>query len=444
MGNKPLAKQQEAYYFLKDNQTTTVAFGGGAGGGKSWLGCEWLLLSAYHLPNSRWFIGRNNLTDTRQSVAVTWAKVCRWHNFSAYRLNNDGIQVTSITGVVSEIVFLDLSFYPYKDPLFERLGSKEFTGGWIEEAGEIHFMAYDVLKTRVGRHMNKEYGIVPKILITCNPKKNWLYHEIYRPWKENKLPPTMAFVQALVHDNTHQTPQYIQNLQRIKDRATRERLLMGNWEYDDDPTALIAYDAILDLFGNSHVQPIGNKYITADIATQGSDYFRVGVWHGLVLIDALSMPKSGGAEIIDAINTLRTKHQVRPGNIVYDADGVGSFIGGKGGFIETAKAFQNGGRPVGDEDTNYQNLKTQCYYYLADKVNEGVIWLKCIHDQNYKDEIIAELEQVKSYNADKDGRIQILPKDQVKQNIGRSPDWADMLMMRMYFELPHKKLPGML
>lgn len=444
MGNKPLAKQQEAYYFLKDSQTTTVAFGGGAGGGKSWLGCEWLLLSAYHLPNSRWFIGRNNLTDTRQSVAVTWAKVCRWHNFSAYRLNNDGIQVTSITGVVSEIVFLDLSFYPYKDPLFERLGSKEFTGGWIEEAGEIHFMAYDVLKTRVGRHMNKEYGIVPKILITCNPKKNWLYHEIYRPWKENKLPPTMAFVQALVHDNTHQTPEYIQNLQSIKDRATRERLLLGNWEYDDDPTALIPYDAILDLFGNSHVQPIGNKYITADIATQGSDYFRVGVWHGLVLIDALSMPKSGGAEIIDAINTLRTKHQVRPGNIVYDADGVGSFIGGKGGFIETAKAFQNGGRPVGDEDTNYQNLKTQCYYYLADKVNEGVIWLKCIHDQNYKDEIIAELEQVKSYNADKDGRIQILPKDQVKQNIGRSPDWADMLMMRMYFELPHKKLPGML
>lgn len=254
----------------------------------------------------------------------------------------------------------------------------------------------------------------------------------------------MAFVQALVHDNTHQTPEYIQNLQSIKDRATRERLLLGNWEYDDDPTALIPYDAILDLFGNSHVQPIGNKYITADIATQGSDYFRVGVWHGLVLIDALSMPKSGGAEIIDAINTLRTKHQVRPGNIVYDADGVGSFIGGKGGFIETAKAFQNGGRPVGDEDTNYQNLKTQCYYYLADKVNEGVIWLKCIHDQNYKDEIIAELEQVKSYNADKDGRIQILPKDQVKQNIGRSPDWADMLMMRMYFELPHKKLPGML
>ena len=444
MGNKPLAKQQEAYYFLKDSHTKTVAFGGGAGGGKSWLGCEWLLLSAYYLPGSRWFIGRNNLTDTRQSVAITWGKVCKAHGFTGYKVNNDGIQVTSHTGEVSEVIFLDLSFYPYKDPLFERLGSKEFTGGWIEEAGEVHQLAYDVLKTRVGRHLNREYGIIPKILITFNPKKNWLYSDIYKPWREGKLTKDVAFVQALVTDNKYQTPEYIENLQNIKDKATRERLLFGNWEYDDDPDALIAYDAIIDAFNNNHVAATSPRYITADIAMQGSDYFRVGVWCGFVLVDHASMAKSGGAEILQTIEKLLRKHQVRPGNIVYDSDGVGAFLGGQGGFISNAKPFNNGARPIGDDDKNYQNLKTQCYYYLAEKINAGELWLKSITSETDKEQIIAELEQVKSYNSDKDGRLQILPKDQVKQHIGRSPDWADMLMMRMFMELPHRKLPGML
>jgi phage terminase large subunit len=36
---------------------------------------------------------------------------------------------------------------------------------------------------------------------------------------------------------------------------------------------------------------------------------------------------------------------------------------------------------------------------------------------------------------DKDGKRQVLPKDKVKEIIGRSPDFADTLMMREYFEL---------
>jgi hypothetical protein len=35
------------------------------------------------------------------------------------------------------------------------------------------------------------------------------------------------------------------------DKVTKERLLNGNWEYDDDPTKLYQYDDINDLFTNS-------------------------------------------------------------------------------------------------------------------------------------------------------------------------------------------------
>ena len=49
-----------------------------------------------------------------------------------------------------------------------------------------------------------------------------------------------------------------------------------------------------------------------------------------------------------------------------------------------------------------------------------------------------EMEQVKQKDIDKDGKIALISKDVVKQNIGRSPDEWDSIMMRYYFELEPK------
>lgn len=435
MSYEPLPKQREAYHYLSDNKTTEIFYGGAAGGGKSWLGCEWLMLSGYHLPGSRWFIGRNNLKDTRESVVITWNKVAKMHGFDKYKSGTDGIRFHN----GSEIVFLDLTFYPFKDPLFERFGSKEFTGGWIEEGGEVHFSAFDTLKSRVGRHLNDQFHVVPKILVTLNPKKGWVYNEVYKPWRDGRLPRHMAFIQAFASDNKHLSESYIQNLHNIKDPGRRERLLKGNWEYDDDVGLLIFYDAILDAFNNSHIAEDKNKkYITADIAMQGSDMFRVGVWYGNVMVDHVSMPTSGGKDVLSVIQQMQAKHGIRPSNICYDADGVGAFLGGEGGFIRGAKAFHAGSRPVkykGQEEVNYENLKTQCSYHLAQSINNGKYWFKAINSESEKEEIITELEQIKSRDSDKEGKLRIKRKDEIKQDIGRSPDWSDMIMMREFFEL---------
>jgi hypothetical protein len=39
-----------------------------------------------------------------------------------------------------------------------------------------------------------------------------------------------------------------------------------------------------------------------------------------------------------------------------------------------------------------------------------------------------------------DGKLRILPKEKIKEHIGRSPDWMDIFIMRMYFEV-HKNRP---
>ena len=60
-----------------------------------------------------------------------------------------------------------------------------------------------------------------------------------------------------------------------------------------------------------------------------------------------------------------------------------------------------------------------------------------------KKRLIEELEQVKSRDLDKDGKLKIITKEEVKERLGRSPDFSDMLMMRMWFELQMiSKRPG--
>ena len=56
-----------------------------------------------------------------------------------------------------------------------------------------------------------------------------------------------------------------------------------------------------------------------------------------------------------------------------------------------------------------------------------------------QEEIIQECEQLIAWKVDDDGKLKLKPKAEIKQDIGRSPDWRDMLLMREYFELKQHK-----
>ena len=63
-----------------------------------------------------------------------------------------------------------------------------------------------------------------------------------------------------------------------------------------------------------------------------------------------------------------------------------------------------------------------------------------INKDFFKEMLIEELEIIKSKDMDKDGKLKVRSKEEVKQDIGRSPDFSDTLMMRMWFE--YKKGEG--
>lgn len=418
-------KQRQAIDLLTDDVTDYVGYGGAAGGGKSVLGCRWLMEFGYYLPGSKFFIGRESIKDTRASVLKTWSEIGNKIGFTAYKFNDVGIIFDNGT----EIELLDLTYYPYKDPLFERLGSKEYTAGWIEEASQVHYLAFEVLKTRVGRWKNEL--VKSKILSTFNPKKNWVDSTFYRPFINQKEVPGTRFIYALPSDNPYLPKDYIKRLHELKDEATKQRLLFGNFDYDDDPTALIDFNQISEMWERIP-NLTGTKHITADIARYGSDKAVIICWVGFTIVEVVSFDISSTTTIQNAIRAMATKHGVLMSNVVADEDGVG------GGVVDTlrCKGFVNNSSPV---NSNYSNLKTECGYKLAEVFNQISVVAKV--DEGTKDLINAELGQLKTYDSDKDNKLKLLPKERIKENIGRSPDYLDNFIMRMYFECKPVRIP---
>ena len=417
-------KQRLAYNYLRDDVTKFVCYGGAGGGGKSWLGCEWLMQCCHFLPGTRWFAGRNNLKDSRASISVTFVKVAQWHGYGAYRLTNDGVEFDN----GSEIIFLDLTYYPVKDPLYERFGSLEFTGGWIEEGGQVNGLAFSVLQTRIGRHLNDRYGIPGKILITCNPKKNWLYDLFYKPWKENTLKDGYAFVQALVQDNPFATEDYINTLRNTNDKVTKERLYFGNWEYDDDPAVLCGYDAICDLFTNEHVKPSGESSGSADLAMKGRDRFVAGHWKGNVCYIKIDQLYSEGKTIETDLKRMMIECSIPRSMLVADSDGLGAYLES---YLNGIREFHGGNRPVNPE---FDNLKSECAFKLAEMINNRLIRIVCNDAQ--RERIKKELSVLKQDHVDADTRKKgIISKEKMKEILGHSPDYLDMLIMAMVFRI---------
>ena len=60
---------------------------------------------------------------------------------------------------------------------------------------------------------------------------------------------------------------------------------------------------------------------------------------------------------------------------------------------------------------------------------------KTLEGKTIQEYLLEELYAVKKKNQDKDGKLQIIDKDEIKKQINRSPDLGDMMAMRMYFEI---------
>lgn len=192
---------------------------------------------------------------------------------------------------------------------------------------------------------------------------------------------------------------------------------------------LFPYDRLSDLFTNDFIEDGQERVITADIATYGSDRFVIGIWFGLVLKKIYVIDKCESDEVEIFLKAKANEWSVPRSNIIYDADGIGSFLRG---YLKDAKPFNNGAAPIkesGGDTPNYLNLKAQCYFHLSKRVNDYEIY---VEDSEYREDIERELELVRQDKANSDGKLRVTPKEEIKKLLGYSPDFADMIMLRMF------------
>jgi hypothetical protein len=398
-------------------------------GGKTALGCYWQLKQRLKYPNTRGLIGRAVLKTLKETTLVSFFQVAKMQGLEAgkhYKYNGQMSQIELFNGSV--ILLKDLYAYP-SDPNFDELGSLEITDAFIDEANQIEDKARNIIKSRI-RYQLDENELIPKVLYTCNPAKNWTYSEFYKPQVDGTIAKNKQFIASLIDDNPFISRHYKENLLTL-DTVSKERLLFGNWEYSNDPSILIEYDKILDSFNSGYI-PTGPHYITCDVARFGSDSTVIGIWDGF----RVKLHQYQGKSVVEVANIIKqfqAEFQIPNSQVVVDSDGVG---GGVADMIQGCKNFVNNSSPLENPATrqkeNFDNLKSQCYYKLAEYINDNKIFINA--SGTIKEKIVQELEQVKQKSVDNDGKKGIIPKDKVKALIGRSPDFSDCLAMRMVFE----------
>lgn len=444
-------KQQEALNALAiDHPATDILFGGGKGCAKSSLGCRWQIERRLKYAGSKSIIGRSSLKELKKSTIPTLLEWLAKYNLKSGRdwdFNWQDMVITFFNG--SEIHFFDLFDYP-SDADFQRFGGIEIMDFFIDEAGEVSRKCFNILKTlcrkglrdfcgKCGHHEPRtdfdEYwtckacgeltsGLPIKGFMGCNPVKGWLYDDFYFPNKSGKILKSKAFIPALATDNPALPKAYIEELRKLPE-YDRKRLLEGDWEYDESKDRIYEYNDLL-IMCDAPEAATGEMFTTADIGAMGEDPSIIGVWKGLTLLKVYVFIHKLPHEIAEEIKKINQDHGVGMQRTVVDSDGLGIGVYG----ILKCKQFLNGSSAIDKE--RYENLRSQCYFKLADLVRLNKIK---VQDRESAPVIVKELDAIRRKNMDKEGKLGIIPRDQIIRILGHSPDYASMIMMRMIFEL---------
>ena len=444
-------KQKIAFNYLLDDTTEEVLFGGAARWGKSFMWATWLLTQAFSKPWSSWLMGRTVLKELYNTTLRSfWSALKEMEKINQVNLRDIVVfnekRWTLYFKENDVIIYLiDLSYQP-SDPEYNRIGSLELTWAFIDEAQQVHPKAISVLAARFSllSQTDKDWKVLwrtkKKCLYTCNPDKGWVYKDFYKPWKDGSLASNKQFIPSLVTDNSkipeEDRDNYVRSLKEKEsiDPISVQRLLYGNFDYDETEGRLFDYDALNDLFTNPKYD-WKKRYITCDVARGGKDTTVIYVWEGYNLTQCIThTQKNDFTEM--KLKELAQHYKIPMSQVLVDENWVGGGIVDNlkcRGFIGNRSAVSPLARKYKVElNRNYHDLRCQCYMMLSKTINERKM---SILDASIKLEVVEELDIMCQINMDKDWKIEITSKGTMKEKLGRSPDKTDGIMMRSWFDL---------
>lgn len=417
-----------------------IRYGGSASGKSDVTATEFLLKSMRQKYFRGLFCRKYQITVRDSQFALFQDLIKRYGFDQFFKVNKSDMDITCLlTGNILMSGGLDD---------VDKLKSiPDLTDIWIEEPidrrGSVTHEDFTELDRRL--RCNKASN---HIYLTFNPitKENWVHRTFFEKNDYN------TFALKTTYRDNHFLPHETHEQYEILKRTNPEEYAvygLGEWgSLDDMAMRLFRDDSIEDLFTNGSFLPRGQtRYLTADVAFSGADQFVIMVWDGWTVIDVRVIAKSEGDDVVRKIQTVASEYGIPGQRCAFDAGGVGI---GLRGFLRTAMPFVGANSPLEDEaDKNdmqkkllpkpaFRNLRAQAFHFAAGKVNdcEAAFETKSVHLQNA---LAQELRAIRRKDIPDGGKYQIIPKEEIKDRIGRSPDLADCFSMRAIFDLPQQK-----
>jgi len=256
---------------------------------------------------------------------------------------------------------------------------------------------------------------------------------------------SITFIGGSIYENQallDKDPTYLASLV-AQGEVGRKMLLEGNWKFKMKGDELVGSDAMDSIFEN-YPNTNGRRAITCDVAGKGSDLMVVFVWDGFHLIDFYTVSRTDGKQIVDILLGVMSRYRIKPRDVVFDANGVGSHIDG---YIKGATEFKRQSQPVAKE--YYGDLETQCAERWADRINGKIanddtgltysidsnLINKLVNGKTLQEHLQHERKAIRMDESSMDRKPTLIKKSEMKATIGNSPDFVEAMIMLEYLYL---------
>lgn len=229
-------------------------------------------------------------------------------------------------------------------------------------------------------------------------------------------------------------------MNRISARGTESTTndIVGVWRDIDSGSSMLSMDDMERFFNNSEKRD-GFMRASADVALK-SDFLVLYAFDGRHVCDIEILRGSMSDDIIPFIENFLKKNGVRKENFTYDANGLGMWLSESSAFKNKSVPFNNKSAP--SDSRLWNNLKSECAEKFVKAIKAGEFSIsedvlnrkffdKKHHPYTVKDRLLEERRAIKR----KDGevaRFEIISKQQMKLEVGHSPDFIEALFMVMH------------
>jgi hypothetical protein len=178
---------------------------------------------------------------------------------------------------------------------------------------------------------------------------------------------------------------------------------------------------------------------SADVALK-NDFLVLYAFDGHHVCDIEILRGSMSDDVIPFIESFLKRNGVRKENFTYDSNGLGLWLSESAAFKGKSEPFNN--KSAASDSRLWNNLKSECAekfvkaikageFSISEDVLNRKFYDKKRHAYTVKERLLEERRAIKR----KDGetaRFEIISKQQMKLEVGHSPDFIEALFMIMH------------